>query len=61
MAGDLMLYLLEHGMQPGALDRLVQKMEQTRGPRPLPSGKRSGFRGNVGALSTQKPKPRMYR
>ncbi|KKM23421.1 hypothetical protein LCGC14_1615420, partial [marine sediment metagenome] len=30
MAVDL-LYLLETGMQPGALDRLIQKMEQVRG------------------------------
>lgn len=56
-----LLKLLGQGMQPGALDRLAQKINQTKGSDPMPSGIKSGYRGNLGALSTQKPRPFMYR
>jgi len=57
----LMSYLAGAGMQPGALDRLIQKMEQTRGSQPLFNSTRAGFRGNTGALGNQTQMPRMYR
>lgn len=46
----LIEYLTNMGLQPGALDRLIQKMGQTRGNRPQYGDKRTGFRGNMGAL-----------
>ena len=52
----LMSYLAGHGMQPGALDRLSQKMEQTRGTKPLFTANKPGqMQGG------QKPMPSMYR
>ena len=58
MYDKLMAYLGGQGMQPGALDRLIQKMEQTRGTKPM--GVRQGMRGNRAALQGKKPGPRMY-
>ena len=60
MYNKLMSYLSGQGMQPGALDRLIQKMQQTRGPEPMFSTKKQGMRGNQSALKGQKPRPRMY-
>jgi len=57
----LMAYLAGQGMQPSALDRLIQKMEQTRGGQPLFSSARKGYRGNPGALEGQRPMPQMYK
>ena len=50
MAYDkLMSYLGGQGMQPDALERLIQKMEQTRGTRPMFQPPQ-GMRGNQQAL-----------
>ena len=49
MFDKLMAYLGGQGMQPGALDRLVQKMEQTRGTQPV-FRPPQGMRGNQQAL-----------
>ena len=55
MAYDkLMSYLGEKGMQPGALDRLITKMEQTRGTQPMFQPP-PGMRGNTAALG-KKPR-----
>jgi hypothetical protein len=58
MAQDMLARLLGMGMQPGALDRLTQKMGETRGSKPLNPVK-TGYKGNLNALSTQ-PLPKMY-
>lgn len=50
MYDKLSEYLMNRGMQPGALDRLIQKMEQVRGTKPMFSGRQTGFRGNQSAL-----------
>ena len=60
MYDKLMSYLSGQGMQPGALDRLIQKMEQTRGSQPF-FGQKTGYRGNTAALAGQKPQSPMYR
>ena len=49
MYDKLMSYLGEKGMQPDALERLIQKMEQTRGSQPMFSPPQ-GMRGNQQAL-----------
>lgn len=54
MFDKLMAYLGGQGMQPGALDRLVQKMEQTRGTKPMFQPPQ-GMRGNTAALG-KKPR-----
>ena len=60
MYDKLMSYLGGQGMQPGALDRLIQKMEQTRGTKPMFSTAKQGMTGNQSALRGQKPRPRIY-
>ena len=57
----LMSYLAGQGMQPNALDRLIQKMEQTRGGQPLFSSARKGYRGNRAALEGQAARQPMFR
>ena len=61
MDDRLMSYLAGQGMQPNALDRLIQKMEQTRGGRPLFSSASRGYRGNPEALETQQQRAPMFR
>jgi len=56
----LMSYLIGQGMQPSALDRLIQKMEQTRGGQPLFSSAKRGYRGNQAALMGRGTRPPMY-
>ena len=58
MDNRLMTYLIGKGMQPSALDRLIQKMEQTRGGQPFKA--RQGFNGNINALAGKAPQPPMY-
>jgi hypothetical protein len=57
----LMSYLIGQGMQPSALDRLIQKMEQTRGGQPLFSSARKGYRGNQAALQGQGVQQPMFK
>jgi len=54
MYDKLMSYLGEKGMQPDALERLIQKMEQTRGTQPM-FGPPKGMRGNMAALGRKPP------
>lgn len=61
MDDKLMMYLLGQGIQPTALDRLIQKMDQTRGGQPLFSTAPKGYRGNTAALEGKKPMPPMYK
>ena len=61
MDDRLMSYLAGQGMQPTALDRLIQKMEQTRGGRPLFSSAKRGYRGNQEALAGMNPQQPMFR
>lgn len=61
MDDRLMSYLAGQGMQPSALDRLIQKMEQTRGGQPLFSSAKRGYRGNQSALMGQQPRQPMFR
>ena len=61
MDNKLMSYLIGQGMQPTALDRLIQKMEQTRGGSPLFSSAKRGYRGNTQALAGQAPRQPMYK
>jgi len=49
MYDKLMAYLGGKGMQPDALERLIQKMEQTRGSQPMFQPP-AGMRGNQAAL-----------
>lgn len=49
MYDKLMEYLGGKGMQPSALERLIQKMEQTRGSQPM-FGPPTGMKGNQQAL-----------
>ena len=61
MDDRLMSYLIGQGMQPSALDRLIQKMEQTRGGQPLFSSAKRGYRGNTAALAGQSARRPMYK
>ena len=54
MDRKLIEYLTSRGMQPGALDRLMQKMAQTRGSRSMYGQKQTGFRGNLNALGRKR-------
>jgi len=49
MYDKLMAYLGGQGMQPDALERLIRKMEQTRGTQPMFQPPQ-GMRGNQQAL-----------
>ena len=49
MYDKLMAYLGGQGMQPDALERLIRKMEQTRGTQPMFQPPQ-GMRGNMAAL-----------
>ena len=48
-ASDIMMYLLQAGAPPDALDRIIKVMEQSQNPQ-LEAGK-AGFRGNTQALT----------
>lgn len=61
MDNRLMSYLIGQGMQPTALDRLIQKIEQTRGGEPLFSAAKRGFRGNTSALAGSQARPPMFK
>jgi hypothetical protein len=56
-----MSYLIGHGMQPSALDRLIKKMEENTGGQPLFSAAPRGYRGNPQAMQRREPKPPMFK